>query len=44
MKSLEFNENYIPLFCLEKKTFWQYYINSEPSMEYYPSGWNNYLV
>ncbi len=27
MKSLEFYENYITLFCLEKKqTFWQYYI------------------
>ena len=35
MTSLEFNENYITLFCLEKKqTFWQYYSNSEPCMEY----------
>ncbi len=28
----------------KKETFWQYYINSEPTIEYYPSGWNNYLV
>ncbi len=27
MKSLEIYENYITLFCLEKQTFWQDYIN-----------------
>ncbi len=37
MKSLEFYENYITLFWLEKRqTFWQYYINSKPCMAYYP--------
>ncbi len=35
MKSLEFYEIYITLFFLEK-TFWQYYINSEPCHAYYP--------
>jgi hypothetical protein len=46
LKSLEFYENYITLFCLKKKTFWQYYINSEPCMAWHitQSGWNNYLV
>ncbi len=34
MKSLEIYENYITLFCMEKKTFWQYYIDSEPCMAY----------
>jgi hypothetical protein len=36
MKSLEIYENFINLFCLEKKTFLQYYTNSEPFMAYYP--------
>ncbi len=36
MIGLEFYENYITLFCLEiKKTFWKYYINSEPCMAYF---------
>jgi len=34
MKSLEFYENYITLFCLKKKLF-DYYINSELCMTYY---------
>ncbi len=39
MKSLEFYENYITLFCLKKKTqFLQYHINSEPCVAYYPKG------
>jgi hypothetical protein len=32
MKSLEIYKNYITLSCLEKKTFLQHYINSEPYM------------
>ncbi len=45
MKSLEFDKNYFTLF-LEKKTFRQYYINSEPCTAYCitQSGLNNYLV
>ncbi len=43
MESMEFYENYITLFCLEKKlTFWEYNINSEPCIAYYQSVWINY--
>jgi hypothetical protein len=41
MKSLEFYEYYITLFCLEKK---QCYSNFEPCMAYDQSWLNNYLV
>ncbi len=46
MKSLEFYENYITLFCLEKKLFYNGNINSEPCMAYCitQSGWNNNFV
>jgi hypothetical protein len=36
MKSLEFYENNITLFYLEKNNFLKYYINLEPRMAYYP--------
>ncbi len=43
MKNQEIYENYITLFWVEKKqTFWQYYINPEPCMAYYPK-WLNEL-
>ncbi len=35
MKNLEFYESYIILFCLGKKAFCQYHINSKSSMAYY---------
>jgi hypothetical protein len=46
MKSLEFYDNYITLFCLEKTNFLTvlYYIKSEPCMADYPKWLNNYLV
>jgi hypothetical protein len=36
MKSLEMYENYITLSWLEKQTFLQYHINSEPYIVNYP--------
>jgi hypothetical protein len=35
MKSLEFYENYIALFCLEKNKLFDCNINSEPCTAYY---------
>jgi hypothetical protein len=42
MKSLQFYENYLTLFCQEKKQ--TLHIHSEQRMAKYPGDWNNYLA
>ncbi len=45
MKSLEFNDNYITLFCLEKtKLFDNIILTQNRAWHITQSGWNNYLV
>ncbi len=44
MKSLEFYETYITLFCLEKKTFWDIILTQNHAGQIPQSGWNNYFV
>ncbi len=43
-KSLEFYENYINLFCLEKTTFDNIILTENHAWYITQSGWNNYLV
>ncbi len=44
MKSLEFYENYITLFCLGKKLFDNIMLTQNHAWHITQSGWNNYLV
>ncbi len=44
MKSLEFYENNITLFCLEKKLFDNIILNQNHAWNITQSSWNNYLV
>jgi hypothetical protein len=44
MKSLEFYEMYIILFCLEKKLFDNIIFTQSNAWHITQSGWNNYLV
>jgi hypothetical protein len=43
MNSLKFYENYITLFCLEKKLFDNIILTLNHAWHITQSGWNNYL-